>query len=69
MSLNCTLKDGESGGNSLAVQWLGLCASNAAGTGSIPGWGTKIPYAAWRGKKKKVKVVNFMLYIFYFNKK
>ena len=27
-------------GNSLAVQWLGLCASTAGGTGSIPGRGS-----------------------------
>ena len=32
-------------GTSLAVQWLGLCASTAGGMGSIPGWGTKIPHA------------------------
>ena len=42
-------------GNSLAVQWLGLCASTEGGTGSIPGWGTKIPHAAWRSQKKKKK--------------
>ena len=39
------------GGNrtrtSLEVQWLGLCASNAGGTGSIPGRGTKILRAVW----------------------
>lgn len=28
------------------------CCS-AEGTGSIPGWGTKIPYAALNGQKKK----------------
>ena len=28
---------------SLVVQWLRLCASNAGGTGSIPGHGTKTP--------------------------
>ena len=33
-------------GNSLAVQWLGLHASTAGYTGSIPGPGTKIPQAA-----------------------
>ena len=27
-------------GNSLVVHWLGVCASTAGGTGSIPGWGT-----------------------------
>ena len=34
------------GGNSLAVQWLGLQASIAGGMGSIPGRGIKIPQAA-----------------------
>ena len=38
-------------GNSLAVQWLGLSASTAGSTGSISGWGTKIPHAG-RPKKK-----------------
>ena len=33
------------GGNSLAVQWLGLLSFTAEGQGSIPGWGTKIPQA------------------------
>ena len=40
------------GGNSRGVQWLGLHASTAGGTGSIPGWGTKVPHAAWHGQKK-----------------
>ena len=45
-------------GNSVAVQWLGLGASTAGGTGSIPGQGTRIPQAAWwRGQKKKKKEV------------
>ena len=35
----------------LAVQWLGLCASIAGGTGLIPGLGTKIPQAVWLGQK------------------
>ena len=41
-------------GNSLAVQWLGLCASVAAGLGLIPGWGIKIPQAhgMWCSQKK-----------------
>ncbi|TEA37944.1 hypothetical protein DBR06_SOUSAS37410008, partial [Sousa chinensis] len=26
---------------SLVVQWLRLCAPNAGGPGSIPGWGTR----------------------------
>ena len=32
----------EQGGTSLMVQWLGFCTSTTAGTGSIPGQGTKI---------------------------
>ena len=40
-------------GTSLVVQWLILHASTAGGTGWIPGWGTKIPQATWRGQKKK----------------
>ena len=35
-------KDKEREGNSLVVQWLGLPAFSGKGTGSIPGWGTKI---------------------------
>ena len=31
----------------MAVQWLRFHASTAGGVGSIPGLGTKIPYAAW----------------------
>ena len=33
-------------GNSLEVQWLGLCAFIVEGLGSIPEWGTKIPQVA-----------------------
>ena len=33
-------------GTTLVVQWLRLHAPNAGDTGSIPGWGTKIPHAA-----------------------
>ena len=39
----------------MVVQWLRLCASNAGGTGSRPGWETKIPHDAWHGQKKKKK--------------
>ena len=39
--------------NSLAVQRLGLCAFTGEGTGSIPGWVTKILQAAEPDKKKK----------------
>ena len=49
--LMSVLKEGLSG-NSLAVQWLGLCASTPGGTGSIPGRGTKIPQAT---RKTKIK--------------
>ena len=42
-------------GNSLAVQWLGLCTFTAEVPGSTPGWGTNIPQAVQRGKKKKKK--------------
>ena len=45
-------------GTSLAVQWLGLYAFTAVGTGSIPGQGTKIPQAislTARRRKKKEK--------------
>ena len=36
-------------GNSLVVQWLGLCTLTASGPGSILGQGTKIPQAAGCG--------------------
>ena len=39
----------------LAVQWLRLHASNAGGTGLIPGWVTKIPHATWHSQKIKIK--------------
>ena len=42
------LKRGK-GGNSLAVQWLGIGAFIAEGPGSVPGEGAKIPQAAWYG--------------------
>ena len=44
---------------SLVVQWLGLHASTAGGTGSIPGWGTKILHAEQSGQKKKKWNGNF----------
>ena len=40
-------------GNSLAIQWLGLCAFTAKGLSLIPGLGTKIPRATQYGKKEK----------------
>ena len=57
-------------GNSLAVQWLGLCAFTAEGLGSIPGWETKFLQATRHSQKKKKRwsddpelggvMVNFM---------
>ena len=38
-------------GISLVVQWLRLCTCTAGGTGLTPGWGTKILYATWWGRK------------------
>ena len=56
-------------GISLVVQWLGHCASTSGGTGSIPGWATKIPHAAgiakffYLKKKKKESYANPGQYI------
>ena len=47
---------------SVVVQWLRGCtfnASNAEGTGSIPGWGTKILRARWHGQKQQLKPTKF----------
>ena len=46
------------GGNSLAVQWLGLHISTAGTLGSIPGRGAKIPVSgkAHGAAKKKSKM-------------
>ena len=41
---------------SLVVQWLRLCTEG--GTGSTPGWGTKIQHATWWGRKIKRKIKN-----------
>ena len=41
------IRKGKPEGNFLAVQWLGLQASTAGGTGLIPGGGTEIPHATW----------------------
>ena len=39
-------------GNSLVVQWLGLCAVSAESLGSIPSWGTNLRgWVAWLEKK------------------
>ena len=53
-------------GSSLAVQWLGLHMSTTMGTGSIPGWGSKIPHAVWHTTPQffflNVKVFFFIHY-------
>ena len=41
----------------MAGQWLRLCATTAGGVGSIPGQGTKIPYASWHSKNKKKNII------------
>ena len=47
------LQEHDSCGNSLEVQWLGLCTLSAEGLGSFPGRGTKIPQATRRGQKQQ----------------
>ena len=53
LELNEMKKSMKSKGTSLAVQWLRLCTSNALGTGSIPGQGTKI-HMPWDMDKKTI---------------
>ena len=45
--------------NSLVVQWLGLCTFTSEGPVSIPGQGTKIPWAVWHGWGKKKRLISF----------
>ena len=52
-------------GNSLGVQWLGLCTLTAEGPGSILGQGTKIPQAVLSGQKKKKKARQILLILKY----
>ena len=42
-------------GNSLVLQWLGLCALTAEGLGSVSGHGTKIPQATFSATTKHQK--------------
>ena len=42
-------------GNSLVVQWLGLCTFIPGGPGLILGQGTKILQATWCGPKQTNK--------------
>ena len=37
----------------IPIQWLGLCACTAGGTGSIPGQGTKTLHVRSTTKKRK----------------
>ena len=53
--LSVHLHQGGDRGNFLEVQWLGLRASTAGGTGLIPGRGTNIPQDAQRGKKQETE--------------
>ena len=39
----------------LVIQWLRLQTSNARGTGSIPGQGTKVPHGHTCGQKTTTK--------------
>ena len=48
---------------SLVVQRLRLHASTVGGTGSIPGWGTKILHAAWCSQKKKNELIKQSLFV------
>ena len=48
-------------GDSLVVQWLGLCTFTAEGTDSIPGQGTKILQAMQCGKKKKKAIQSIII--------
>ena len=49
-------------GTSLAVQRLRLCTSNAGGTDSIPGRGTKIPHAARHSQENIFFLKNCIIY-------
>ena len=44
------------GGTSLGVHWLELHASTVEGLALNPGWGIRIPHAAWHSQKVKTKI-------------
>lgn len=46
----------------LAVQWLGIRASKARRSGSIPVWGTKTPHVMWLAKKERNLLLNEMVF-------
>ena len=54
-------KTNQNFGTLVMVQWLRLCTSNAGGTGSIPGQGTRIPHGSAKKQKqnKNKKPHNF----------
>ena len=58
-----TLKISSISGTFLVAQWLRLCASNAGGTGLIPGQGNKIPHAMWCIQKEIEKKKKFPLFL------
>ena len=49
---------------SQAVHWLRLRTSTAGGTGSIPGWGTKVLQDIQCGRKKRKKKTVLAVYLF-----
>ena len=54
-------------GNSLVVQWLGLCVLTAKGWGSVPGPGTKISQAPqWGQKKKRTSIIGSVFVLLFF---
>lgn len=46
---------------SIAVQWLRIHAFTTGGTGSTPGWGTKILCAVQNGQKNKKEFIDKLL--------
>ena len=51
-------------GTCRVVQWSELHASTAGGTGSIPGWGTKVLQDIQCGRKKRKKKTVLAVYLF-----
>ena len=58
----CWSQEYQKKGISLGIQWLRLCTFTAGSTSSIPGRGTKIPYATQNGKKVEKKKKKLSLY-------
>ena len=53
----------------MVVQWFKFCTPNSQGTGSTPGWGTKILYAAQHCRKKKKENTGKLYYLTKNNRK